>query len=456
MSTRSRLAAAVSLLICAAALAVAPPPRPLGTAQLQHLVDQLGDRDFRLREQAERRLYEEGLPALPLLRRALGHRDPEVRRRALRLVPGLEHAAFVAPRRVSYTGQNQPLRVVLDAISKQTGYKLMSMNNGVVFQPVGIAPAPGRAAPAPPGEPTYSFSFVNTPFWDAIDEICQAANLVVQQGWGDEIVRLNPGTLPAHVGRDGAFRYMATSLQMYRTVDLQSGGPGRNETLTFNFTLFSEPRLPFLGMGDVRVEAAYDSERNSMLPAANPNQDPMWGGIGFSRRHYNGGYKQQNLTVGVQLVRVSEKATALKHLRGVVPVTLLVETKPVVIADKVLDAKGKKTPVGDMEFAIETVQKMPNNQYQIKFTATNKAGANDYTWMNTLYQRVELQDEAGNKYPNWGTNWHGGGGNNVTLTLTYNGANANVKLGPPARFVYQHWVTRQHDIAFEFRNVPLP
>lgn len=461
MLTRCWLAGLLALVPCSAAPGVAPPPPALATRQLQQLIDQLGDRDFRVREQAERRLYAEGLPALPVLRRALGHLDPEVRRRALRLVPGLEHAAFVAPRRVTFTARNQPLRAVLEEISKQTGYKIMNMNNGAVFQPaVPGAPAAPAAPAVPGGETAYSFTFVNTPFWEAIEQVCQAAGLAVQQGWGDDMVRLNVSQAPPHTGRDGAFRYAASNLQLYRNIDLntvpQAGGAvNRTETLTLNFTLFSEPRLAFLGMGEVRLEAAYDSERNSMLPAAATNPDAiMWGGI--SRRHYNGGYKQQNLSVGVQLSRVSEKASDLRLLRGVVPVTLLVETRPIVLSEKVLDAKGKKINVGDLEFHLENVQKMPNNQYQIKFTATNKAGTNDYGWMNTLYQRLELLDDKGNKYPNWGTNWHGGGGNNVTITLSYNANNGNVKLGPPTRFVYQHWVTRQHDVAFEFRNVPLP
>jgi hypothetical protein len=134
---------------------------------------------------------------------------------------------------------------------------------------------------------------------------------------------------------------------------------------------------------------------------------------------------------------------------------LLVEQKPIVITDKVLTSKGLKKSVGDVEFNIENVQKMPNNQFQIKFTVTNKGKAEDYTWMNTLYQRIELQDEKGNKFQNWGSSWGGNGANHVNLTLTYQHFGPG-KAPEPARFVYQHWVTRQHDIHFEFKDVLLP
>jgi hypothetical protein len=328
-----------------------------------------------------------------------------------------------------------------------------------------VVRAKGGAAKAPavvPGEPRYSFTFLNTPFWEVMDEVCRSTHLTIQPWGGEDTVGLYHGNgQPPFVGRDGAFRYTATNMQLYRNVDLSAAGAAnRHETLTFNFTLFAEPRLPFLGQqGDLRVEAAYDSERNSMLmpSSTDPNhfEGGPWGGVRVSRRYYNGGYKQMQLGVALQLNRVSEKATSLKLLKGVVPVSLLVETKPIILADKVLSAKGKKTTVGDIEFHIENVQKQANNRIEIKFTATNKAVGNDYNWINTLQQRLELHDDKGNKFQNWGTNWHGGGANNMSMTQTFM-ANGPNKIGEPAKFVYQHWITRQHDIHFEFRDVPLP
>jgi hypothetical protein len=43
----------------------------------------------------------------------------------------------------------------------------------------------------------------------------------------------------------------------------------------------------------------------------------------------------------------------------------------------------------------------------------------------------------------------------VNLTLTYGAAGA-VKVGAPTKFVFMHWETRQYDVAFEFRDIPLP
>jgi hypothetical protein len=43
----------------------------------------------------------------------------------------------------------------------------------------------------------------------------------------------------------------------------------------------------------------------------------------------------------------------------------------------------------------------------------------------------------------------------VQLTMTV-GHFGPAKIGPPKKMMYQHWVTRTHDIPFEFKDVPLP
>src|SRR5256885_564688 len=60
-------------------------------ARLARLIEQLGSDSFAEREEAEKGLQKLGLPALGALRTALvKNTDPEVRRRALRLVQMIE------------------------------------------------------------------------------------------------------------------------------------------------------------------------------------------------------------------------------------------------------------------------------------------------------------------------------------------------------------------------------
>src|SRR5262245_34658276 len=94
--------------MCACALAVslavslAPPPqaidptrkRALAAAEIAALVRQLGDDRFEKREAASRALAEAGEPALSAVRKASSSDDPEVRRRATRVLVVLKKHAI--------------------------------------------------------------------------------------------------------------------------------------------------------------------------------------------------------------------------------------------------------------------------------------------------------------------------------------------------------------------------
>jgi hypothetical protein len=264
------------------------------------------------------------------------------------------------------------------------------------------------------------------------------------------------------VARSGPFRVVANNLQSYRNVDLSSSENlhNRSETLTLSFTVWAEPRLPLMNAGEVRLDLAYDELKNSLIPRRELNTDIYeglgWRGrAGFGRgRFYSSGYKQMSMQVSASLERRSERATVLKVVKGVVPMTVLVKQEPVVISDKIMTAKGVKKEVGDLTFEVQEVKKAGANQVSIRFTITNKK-TNDYSWQNNLYNRLEMYDDKGNKYQHWGSSWGGTGPGHVQMTLTMSNGGA-AKPGEPAKFVFVHWETKQYDVDFEFRDVPLP
>src|SRR5947209_8493524 len=116
------LACLVGAALASEASAAAPPSPPL---RLLRLIEQLGHRDYRVRDQAGRQLLREGQAALPLLRRALGHRDAEVRRRALLLLPALQDAVLFAPKHLTLSVRGQTLYGVLEQLSKASGYRVV-------------------------------------------------------------------------------------------------------------------------------------------------------------------------------------------------------------------------------------------------------------------------------------------------------------------------------------------
>jgi hypothetical protein len=79
----------------------------------------------------------------------------------------------------------------------------------------------------------------------------------------------------------------------------------------------------------------------------------------------------------------------------------------------------------------------------------------DYAWTNSLHQRMELVDEKGQKFQSHGFNWSNGTPTAVNGTFVF-GDGGNAQLGKPHKLTYFGWVTMQHLVDFEFKDLPLP
>jgi hypothetical protein len=300
------------------------------------------------------------------------------------------------------------------------------------------------------------------PFWEAMDRISVAGGLVLMQGYGDQTIRLQAqDSYVPFISYDGPFRLVANGFQRNRSIEfgiLQKTPMNvqRSDSLTFTFSIFAEPRLPLLGAGEPRLESAYDSEQHSMLPpAGGPNGGPR----GHVTMRYGNGYRATSMQLQLTLDQPSEKARSVKLIKGTLPVTLLVSEKAEVVTDQLMAAKGKKFKAADAAFAIGEVTQMPaNKQYQLQMSVTDEskeASDNDYTWLNSLYQRLEIQDEKGNKYMTFGSSWSNSNSRHVEMTLNI-GPQANAAVGPPAKLVYQSWKTMPAQATFRFKDLPLP
>ena len=87
----------------------------------------------------------------------------------------------------------------------------------------------------------------------------------------------------------------------------------------------------------------------------------------------------------------------------------------------------------------------------------------DYTWSNSVWQRLELFDAKGNKYFCYGpTTQNNNGGTSVQMTVQFGpndrrtGQPGPIKLGPPVKFVMNDWITINQEVNFEFKGIPLP
>jgi len=202
-----------------------------------------------------------------------------------------------------------------------------------------------------------------------------------------------------------------------------------------------------MGVGQPKLLEAIDERGRSMIPAANIHET-YYG--------HGGGYRMYNYTTQVPLLWPDKEARNIKSIKGTVPVTLLADQKPEIVVEDILKVKKQKFTGPHTEIQIDEVKEVNKTSVQIKMTIRNlNGGPNDYTWTNSVHQRIELQDAKGNKYFPHGYNWESSNQSSVTATFTY-GTNGDANIGPAAKLIYQHWTMIQHQIEFEFKQLPLP
>ncbi len=426
-----------ALLLCLPLTAVLPGPAP-ARPPVRQLIEQLGDRDYFKRRQAEDGLRAEGARALAALKQALNHPDAEVRRRVRELVPALETRALLAPKRVTLTLTDRPVSEALDAITRQTGYKIS----------LGEAPAG-----------VFSFDLKDVPFWEALDRVGRDAGLVLRPPGSDQGLRLSkrPG-YTAHVSYDGPIRFTADSIQLHRELEFGLAGPAaetpsRSEILTLSFTVYAEPKLPIVGMGEPRLTAAYDTEKRSMLPLGNPLEAAE-----RELRRSRCGILGRCLSAGasVHLQLPSRTSAGIRVVRGTVPLALLAQKKQVVVTDKLLSTKGTSAKVGTTSITFDNVARRPDGVVEVELTVAEQGpGVPSDGWHHNMSDRFEVQDDKGRTcpMPRRGCSSWSGSPNQVRVWFK---VGPGARLGPPSKLIFRDWTTREHLASFEFKELPLP
>lgn len=402
----------------------------LTPAQIEQLISQLGDKQFAKRKAAKDTLEQLGPVALPYLQSALSNeKDPEVRRQLQALVPTLEQLAALTPTLLTLTCKDKPLSEVLKEIEKQSKYKIELIN--------------GKT-----DKSTVSIHWQKMNFWKAMQMLCEQQGLIFQEGWygNDNVtVRLMPGeSSQNYLHVDGPFRISATGFYYNRSVQFGNRANQANtasavtESLQINMTVTVEPKMPLLMVKQpVFTEAISDTNDNLILP------------INPARTHYyQHGYRSYMHQINGQLKPLST-GHRVKSLKGTIPVTVVAQTKPVLTIEKLSETKGKTFKNGTSTIRIDDLTS-ENGQHGIKMSITDSAatGPNDYSWMNSIQQRIEVYDDKGNKLQHYGGSWGMNGNNNINGTFHFSGT--------PAKLVYLDWITLNYQIPFSFEDLPLP
>jgi hypothetical protein len=428
--------ATLCLLLTSSAICAQQPAQ--SDASVKSLVEQLASREYRRREFAAKQLESLGPDALPALRRALETtRDAEARGRLNGLIERLERAAILSPKRLTIVMNERPVAEIIREISRQSGYPMQYQGGA--------------------GKQVVSLNRTNATFWEVMDDLSRMTGVTMYHNEGQGLVVFDQEGHWPHSVLHGPFRIVANNVHYQKT--LQLGPLSRNllqnqlrsESLTLAFQVFSEPKLPILGAGQPRLIEAIDEAGNSMKPAT-LSHEAMYA------TSY-GGYRMYQIGSTVMLNWPDQDVRLVKRLQVSLPLTLLAEQRPLIVIDNILQAKDKKVTQGGIDLTVREVKEINKSQFHVSLTVRNMApnAAQDFTWTNSVHQRIELLDAKGNRYSSQGYNWENvaPGPGSVQAVFMF-GSNGAVAVGPPARLVYYDWSVIQHTIEFQFRDLPLP
>ncbi len=400
-------------------------------------IEKLGVADYREREQAQRELLALGKLARPVMKRAVTTTDnPEIERRLEVMIAKLERDELILPRVVTFKG-TKPIGALLKTIASQTGYTIDGGPNDE--------------------KQTLAVNWDKTPFWQAMDEVCDAAGLTSQindNGEGGVPISVYASdTFDPHVSHDGPFRFVATNVALSRTLQLSSlprkGLPLVGQcSLNLNLQLYSEPKNPMVGVQPAVVTKAVDDTGTSLIVSDDTTQRASY--------YQSSNYRGHNQYLYVNLSRPGRDATVIKELRGKVKITLLSATRPEVTVDKLPGVKKQTFVSRTTELFIESVSEPTEAGFSVTLTAKHLQPVNeDYTWANSVYQRLEVTDADGEKFATTGITNQNQAPGATTMTVTFAPPTGR-KLGPPTKLVLVEWITLLREIEFCFKNVPLP
>jgi hypothetical protein len=432
-------------------LALAIPPDAAA------LVSRLGSGTFAEREEAARGLEAMGRGALPALEAAMGSPDAEVRARALPVWDRIQRGLMVRPSMVRLEGGDRPLAEVVHSIGGQAGFSVEVAQQG-----------PDRLVDA--REP------LPTPFWEAVERLGL-------RGGHFDIVNPIGGHFPtlwfsAGSGVDypsaisGPFRITLKGLHDHRD-RLLIGGPWlrideinqripiprtareREARFYLDLELMVEPRMWFTLEGPARAVEAVDDLGQSLVrrdaTRVEANHSLFWNG---------GGVTQGQVQLDLAMPEKPGRTIAL--LRGSIPVAIQIR-RPVPALEIPLSApEGNTFAHEDAVFTLREVRQNDqgtsiNIDVRIHLDRFDLPPARDGEIVTSRLRcleghQVEIVDADGRVLTDFGGGGTNPDGHGRLSFVVWKSRNKT----RPARFRYYGAVRAFTDVAFEFRNIPLP
>lgn len=394
------------------------------------LIEQLGSTSSAERDRAARTLQDRGPVILPVLRKAADHRDAEVRRRVRQLIPFLQVAAAIEPRRVTLPAGKRTLRIALQEIEKQTGYK-------VKFEDT--------------NEVRFGTELKAVTFWEAVERIRrETGHTIGVERFKESFYLKQSPARSRFISLSGSFRLEVTQIHEDRDLDFTEPGEGKevgrhDHLLTLTVSVLAEPRFIVLATEKAKVEAALQDDGKTLgTPVLSRENESERRLIKRLLRPEEKDFSE------VLLRRPSEKGKAISSLSGTILAHVVTERKPVVVTENLLASKGTRCRIGDHTLEITEAERTEGGDYSIHVAVPLDRNGIRIPWS----QRIHVADAAGNRYVSNGGG-HSQSGEHRTILLRYP-ESKDPKLGPATKLIIEDWVIVQYAILFEFKDLPLP
>ena len=465
------------------------------------LVIRLGSPQFADREKAGEALVKLGLPALPALKKARDSGDPEIRRRSETLVARIEAGELLNATRVTLAVRDRPLAEAAEEIAKASGMRIRP----------GLSRQDRRVNPAWPQTRVTLQSAQPVPFFDAVDRLCEAAELhrEIPQNFGTSFLFEPPFfglALVSGMARPpatdyGAFRIELLRVQHLRERDYGNGlsdfehvdfgaiapkrdpasGAVERSSYTAELVVSAEPRLRILTVGDVVDTRAVDDQGRSLLKTLsgeeerqhlahrqmNPHLDPA---LQPQLRYGLGTHRSTgSWSFSLALSYPSPPAKRIAQLHGVVPL-IAIGRRPDPVVAELKDADGKQFSSGSNVITVHKVDARSSRQPTVEFTLKTAERPGDENMVaydakgtrlnirrpiDLMELRLEVVDRQGNGLF-WQFTRSPSERTQGRMAIVVQGRNGQEVPHENLRLRYWNVIAAAADIPFVFNDVPTP
>ncbi len=436
-------------------------------AETDALIAKLGSPRFAEREAASSALSKLGDRAIPLLRDSLQDQDPEVKSRAEFLIDSIERDMLTKAPRIVLDDQTKTLGAVVEAIAQSQGMRVRLEEGAASTQ----RPFRANSKEVMTFWPLMDRLSLN-PVWEG--DAFGGASTAGRSG-GVRLVRQEGRALPRV--DQGPFRI--TSLPALWThdalpVDPRLIQPGigrfrrldREPDLVIPLKILAEPRLGLRVAGPIRILEAIDVH-GRVVPASDLSSPEVVLTTGIRDR------ASSTAAANIRLHPQNEVGKSLKRLKGVIPMEVEArKLEPTVISLSSIAREPRAIPCGGTNILVHSVRPTADGTggflFEVSFRQESlkilgRVGRMPQRRLQELlpdsdpiWQNLEVVDASGQPFTIVGQESVGplAADGEVRKLITLRSKNAGAS--PPNEVRFYGQIRTNLDLAFDFRDLPLP